>query len=75
MERAEVLSREFQATHQDYQGLLRRMPLFATMDDEEIDLLSSRLKSEHWASGRTIIRAASPERDVSPARRAAAINR
>jgi len=56
VKRAEVLSREFQATHQDYQGLLRRMPLFATMDEAEIDLLCSRLRVEHCPPGQVIIR-------------------
>ncbi len=56
VERAEALSREFQATHQDYRGLLRRMPLFATMDEAEIDLLLSRLRAEHCSPGQAIIR-------------------
>ncbi len=54
--RAEVLSREFQAARQDYRGLLRRMPLFATMDEEEIKLLLSRLRVEHYSAGQVIIR-------------------
>ena len=54
--RAEALSREFQATHQDYQVLLRRMPLFATMDEAEITLLCSRLREEHYSPGQVIIR-------------------
>ncbi len=53
---AEALSREFQAVRQDHRGLLRRMPLFATMDEEEIGLLVSRLRSEHCAPGQVIIR-------------------
>jgi putative peptide zinc metalloprotease protein len=53
---AEALSREFQAVRQDHRGLLRRMPLFATMDEEEIGLLVSRLRSEHYAPGQVIIR-------------------
>ena len=56
MKRAEALSREFQATHQDYRGLLRRMPLFATMDEPEIELLLSRLRAEHYSPGQVIIR-------------------
>jgi CRP-like cAMP-binding protein len=54
--RAEALSREFQATRQDYRGLLRRMPLFATMDEEEINLLLSRLRAEDCSPGQVIIR-------------------
>jgi putative peptide zinc metalloprotease protein len=56
VERAGALSRAFQATRQDYRGLLRRMPLFATMSDQELDLLLARFKLERHASGRTIIR-------------------
>ncbi|MDH4137293.1 MAG: cyclic nucleotide-binding domain-containing protein, partial [Anaerolineae bacterium] len=56
VKRAEALSREFQATCQDYQALLRRMPLFATMDEAEITLLCSRLREEHYSPGRVIIR-------------------
>ncbi len=56
VERAEALSREFQATCQDYQALLRRMPLFATMDEAEITLLCSRLREEHYWPGQVIIR-------------------
>lgn len=56
VERAEALSREFQATHQDHRGLLRRMPLFATMDEAEIDLLLSRLRVEQYSPGQAIIR-------------------
>lgn len=56
VERAEVLSREFQATSQDYRGLLQRMPIFATMDAAEIDLLAGRLRAEHHAPGQAIIR-------------------
>jgi len=54
--RAEALSREFQATSQDHRGLLRRMPLFATMDETEIGLLLSRLTVEHYSPGQVIIR-------------------
>jgi len=56
VDRAEALSREFQATCQDYQALLRRMPLFATMDEAEITLLCSRLREEHYSPGKVIIR-------------------
>jgi len=56
VKRAEALSREFQVTCQDHRGLLRRMPLFATMDEAEIDLLLSRLRVEHYSPGQVIIR-------------------
>jgi len=56
VKRAEALSREFRATHQDHRGLLRRMPLFATMDETEIELLLSRLRAEHYSPGQVIIR-------------------
>jgi CRP-like cAMP-binding protein len=56
VKRAEALSREFQATCQDHQALLQRMPLFATMDEAEITLLCSRLREEHYSPGQVIIR-------------------
>ncbi len=56
VERAAALSQQFQNTRQDYKGLLRRMPLFATMDEAELELLSSRLTAEHFPAGRVIIR-------------------
>lgn len=56
VERAETLSRAFQATRQNYQGLLRNMPLFATMDEAEINLLCACLRVEQYAAGQAIIR-------------------
>jgi CRP-like cAMP-binding protein len=56
IDRAETLSREFQATRQDYRGLLQRMPIFATMEDEEINLLVSRLAVEQASPGQVVIR-------------------
>ena len=56
VERATALSQQFQATRQDYGGLLRRMPLFATMEQAELELLCSRLRAEHFPAGREIIR-------------------
>lgn len=56
VKRAEALSREFQVTQRDHQGLLRRNPLFATMDEAEIDLLVSRLREERYSPGDVIIR-------------------
>jgi putative peptide zinc metalloprotease protein len=56
VERAEALSQEFRTTRQDHRGLLRRNPVFATMDGTEIDLLVSRLRVERYAPGQVIIR-------------------
>ena len=56
VERATALSQQFQATRQDYGGLLRRMPLLATMEGAELELLCSRLRAEHFPAGRAIIR-------------------
>ena len=53
---AQSLSEEFRATQHDYTGLLRRMPLFATMRDDEIHLLVTRLKLVHHSPGDVIIR-------------------
>lgn len=53
---AEALSREFQTTQQDYLSLLRRMPLFATMDEVEIELICSRLRLGQVAARQAIIR-------------------
>ena len=53
---AETLSEEFRAAQRDYTGLLRRMPIFATMSDEEIHLLVARLKIGRHKPGEVIIR-------------------
>jgi len=53
---AQSLSEEFRATQHDYTGLLRRMPLFATMRDDEIHLLVTRLKLVNHSPGEAIIR-------------------
>jgi putative peptide zinc metalloprotease protein len=53
---AAAVSRAFEATRRDYQALLRRMPLFATAEDEELDLVCASLRAERFAPGRTIIR-------------------
>ncbi len=53
---AEVLSRDFHATGQDYRSLLRRMPLFVGMDEADLNLLCTRLKPAHYAAGQVIIR-------------------
>jgi CRP-like cAMP-binding protein len=56
VDRAKALGREFQSTREEFTGLLRRMPLFATMDSAEIDLLCSRLRAEQYAPRKVIIR-------------------
>ncbi len=56
MSRAASLSAAFHATSQDYTGLLRRMPLFATMSDAELALLAARLTSQRCRAGEAIIR-------------------
>jgi len=56
IELAEELSKEFLANQQDYTNLLRRIPIFATMSDGEIDLLITRLRSHRCRTGRVIIR-------------------
>jgi putative peptide zinc metalloprotease protein len=56
VDQAEALSSQFRAIRNEYQTLLQRMPLFATMDAAEIELLCSRLKVERFAPGRAIIR-------------------
>ena len=56
MPRATSVSTAFRATSQDYTGLLRRMPLFATMSDAELALLAARLTSQRYRAGEAIIR-------------------
>ena len=56
MPRAASVSAAFRATSQDYTGLLRRMPLFATMSDAELALLAARLTSQRYKAGEAIIR-------------------
>lgn len=60
VERAEALSREFRATSQDHRALLRRMPLFATMDEAELELLCARLEVKSYSPGQVIIRQGDP---------------
>ena len=54
--RASVIGRQFQIMHQDHSALLRRVPLFADMDETEIDLLCSVLVLERYGPGRAIVR-------------------
>jgi putative peptide zinc metalloprotease protein len=56
VDQARALSREFAAIHRDYAALVCRVPLFATMSDEETDLLLARLRLERHPAGRRIIR-------------------
>jgi putative peptide zinc metalloprotease protein len=56
VDRARALSREFEALHRDYAALVCRVPLFATMSREEIELLVARLRLERHPAGRRIIR-------------------
>jgi len=56
LRRAESLSRDFHATLQDYHSLLQRIPLFAAMNKEEIDLLCSCLRLERFSTGQAVIR-------------------
>jgi putative peptide zinc metalloprotease protein len=58
--RAEVLGQDFQATQQSYRALLQRIPLFATMDGAELDLLCTQLRLEPVSPGRAIIRQGEP---------------
>jgi CRP-like cAMP-binding protein len=53
---AEALSEQFETAREDYSGLLQRMPIFSTMDETEISLLLSRLKTEDYRPGQVIIR-------------------
>jgi putative peptide zinc metalloprotease protein len=52
----EGLSRDFQATRDDYHLLLRAMPLFARCSDEDIAALVAALQPERVPAGRQIIR-------------------
>ncbi len=60
MPRAASLSTALRATTQDYTGLLRRIPLFATMSDAELALLVARLTPQRFRAGETIIRQGEP---------------
>ena len=60
MERAAVINSAFQDTRRAYGGLLRLMPLFSSMSEEEISLLRARLRPERFAAGETIIRQDEP---------------
>jgi CRP-like cAMP-binding protein len=55
VEQARALSKEFEAVHRDYASLVRRVPLFATMSTEELELLLARFKLERHPPGRRII--------------------
>jgi putative peptide zinc metalloprotease protein len=56
VDQARALSREFEAVHRDYAMLVSRVPVFATMSEEEIGMLLARLKLERHHAGKRIIR-------------------
>ncbi len=56
IERAAALSRDFRDTRNDYTALLRQMPLFASMNAHEVQLLTRRLKLATHPAGEVIIR-------------------
>ena len=56
VDQARALSREFEAIHRDYAALVSRVPLFATMDAQEIELLLACLQLERHPAGKRIIR-------------------
>jgi putative peptide zinc metalloprotease protein len=56
VDQARALSQEFQAIHRDFAALVNRVPLFATMSAEELELLVARFRLERHAAGRRIIR-------------------
>jgi len=53
---ARALSHEFEAMHRDYAALVSRVPIFATMSHDEIELLLGRLRLERHPAGKRIIR-------------------
>jgi len=57
---AQNLSQQFQNMRRDYTSLLRRMPIFSTMSDEEISMLAVQLRREHHPPGKVIIRQGEP---------------
>ena len=56
VDQARALSKEFEAIHRDYAALVSRVPLFATMDAREVELLLARLQLERHPAGKRIIR-------------------
>ena len=57
---AQNLSQQFQNMRRDYTSLLRRMPIFSTMSDAEISMLTEQLRQEHYSPGKVIIRQGDP---------------
>lgn len=53
---AHALSQQFQKVKQAYCALLRRIPILAALSQDEINLLASRLRTEKFKPGQTIIR-------------------
>jgi CRP-like cAMP-binding protein len=56
VDQARALSQQFEAMHRDYAALVSRVPIFATMSREEIELLLGRLRLERHPAGKRIIR-------------------
>lgn len=56
VKRCQALIQQFQATQQTYYALLRRNLLFATLSEDAIDYLCSRLHVERYKPGQVIIR-------------------
>jgi CRP-like cAMP-binding protein len=55
VEQASALSQAFQHATQGHRALLRRMPLFAGMNDREIEQLLPLLREEHYGAGKIIV--------------------
>jgi putative peptide zinc metalloprotease protein len=60
VDRAGVADDKFQAEHLEHKALLRRMPLFATLDEVELELLLTQLKSKSYAPNQIIMRQGEP---------------
>jgi CRP-like cAMP-binding protein len=60
VDRAGIADDQFQAEHLEHAALLRRMPLFATLDDVELDLMLTQLQSKNYAPGQIIMRQGEP---------------
>ncbi|MGD8475407.1 MAG: M50 family metallopeptidase, partial [Anaerolineae bacterium] len=54
VDQARALSQQFEAMHRDYAALVSRVPIFATMSREEIELLLGRLRLERHPAGKRI---------------------
>ncbi len=56
VKRAASADKQFQTDSRENHALLRRMPLFATMSDQELDLLATQLQSEHFRPNQIVMR-------------------